>query len=103
MGGISFSASALLIILGVIGLIAIFPYEFDLLGVHFYFEPLHFLKNTLTYGSSVFLYFAILGILIVGIAKTIVFLKRNKTIQHGAMFLLTFDEKHYNKLRASLR
>ena len=98
MGTISFSATALFVILILLGIIAIFPVNF--FGL--YLEPLHQLKNTLSYGGTVFLYFAILVSFGIGIARVTSYVRENKALQNLARFLLTFDHKYYVRMRKQL-
>jgi hypothetical protein len=105
MGGISFSASMLITILLVVSVIAIFPENLCLpfTTTCVFLTPLHYLKNLLYYFGLVFFYFAMIVSFGIFIGKTINFFKENRLVIDLINFLLSFDEKSYNKLSRTIK
>jgi len=98
MGTISISSGLILFLIIASSVIAVFPeniFGIELVGIHR-------LKNSMFYVYSVLIYFALIASIIIGVSKGIQFIRENKSIQYATLFVLTFDEKHWNRLRKSL-
>lgn len=104
MGTVSISVTALLALFGIVAFIGIFP---EKLCVPFtdtclFLTPIHQLKNTLQFVTTVFLLFALITIIVLLIVKFFQFFKRNRFVKYAVMFLMTFDHDYWVKLRKSL-
>lgn len=102
--GINFSVGSILLVLGLIVLISVFPEKIcvPFTSTCFYLYAVQYFKNTMTYLIAVAISLLVFIVPVVLVVRLLKYLKSNKALKELLKFMLTFDDKYYYSLKKAI-
>jgi hypothetical protein len=104
MVNVNLGLMSILIIIGLIALITVFPTNICLpfSDICFWLAGLHALKKILAYGGAVFFFYAYWVAVIYLFGRFLFLLVKYPFVKNGLAFLVTFSDENWQKFRASI-